>query len=416
MFALKPLPRPLLMSATPMALTAGVRSILLRLLLPVLLAACSQLPQQGAQAPDPSLAADDMTAPPVMPTIVAADGEVLPPVLDGQSFEAWLGSVRDAARRHGIAEATLATLFDDLTLSPAIVALDRNQPEVRASYAAYMEKRFTPTKVARGLSARNEVEEHLSAAETAYGVPAPVLVAIWGMETNYGSYTGRTPVVRALASLAYDGRRSALFRRELWAVMRIVDQQRASPADLRGSWAGAFGQTQFMPTSFLRYAVDGDGDGRVDLWRSAADIFASTANLLATNGWEPGLRWGFEVRLPDGFDREAVRATERPAKCVPALSRHSSWLAAGVWQQLGVTAVNGGTTWPAPETELTLVEPDGPDGPAYLTSRNYRVLLDYNCSNFYALSVALLAEALDVPPQPDAPNPEDAAQPPVVTP
>ena len=196
----------------------------------------------------------------------------------------------------------------------------------------------------------------------------------------------------AIATLAYDGRRVKLFTGELDALVRLVGEQGIPREQLKGSWAGAFGQAQFLPSSFLAYAKDGDGDGKIDLWGSNSDVFASIANYLAGNGWKAGLPWGFRAGLPRDFDRASVANPVKPESCVRPLERHSRWLTVAEWKALGLRPLNA--FWPADEVEMSLVEPDGAEGDAYLATRNYRAIMEYNCSNFYALSVALLGDAV----------------------
>lgn len=323
--------------------------------------------------------------------------DVLPEAKPGQSFEAWLQEVRSAALAAGIAQTTLDTALTGMTVSETVIKLDRQQApnSVTPSFQTYISKRLTDDKIRRGLNRKQEVLDAVSQASTSYGVPKGVLLAIWGMETNYGSFTGNFPILPALATLAYEGRRSELFRRELWAALQIIDRNMATVDDLRGSWAGAFGQTQFMPTSYLRYAVDANGDGRRDILGDFDDAFASTANYLVSHGWKPGLNWGFAVQVPAGLDRTALRQDSLPESCSRVIEKHSRWLTAAEWQTMGISVADARQGWPSPETKMSLLEPDGPGGPAFLTTENYRAFLKYNCSNFYALSVAQLADALD---------------------
>lgn len=359
----------------------------------IMLASCA--PQQRLAPPARAVLSEvDAEAKSEADLSQSAPLTVLPGAIPGQPFEDWLQEVRKVAQDKGIKPQTLATALDGLTPSPTVVRLDRAQPEVKASYAAYLQQRLTPSKIERGHKRRLDEAGALNAASAQYAVPSAVVAAIWGMETHYGVVLGTLPVIRSLATLAYDGRRSELFRRELWATLVILDQGLATKEQLIGSWAGAFGQTQFLPSAFLRYGVDADGDGKRDVWDSTPDALASTANYLAGHGWRTGLSWGFEVRVPEGFDRATVAEATPPTKCIPALSKHSRWISAAQWRTLGFAPLES-KDWPADETLMTLVEPDGPGGPAFLTTHNYRVLLDYNCSNFYALSVALLADALD---------------------
>jgi len=334
---------------------------------------------------------------PLPPAAEALTFDVLPEAKPGQTFDAWLEDVRAAALTAGMAPKTLDAAFNGMKLLESVIRLDRQQApnSVTPSFRTYIEKRLTEDKIRRGLNRKQAVLEPLTHASTTYGVPKGVLMAIWGMETNYGSFTGNTPILPALATLAYEGRRSELFRRELWAALQIIDRDMAAPDDLRGSWAGAFGQTQFMPTSYLRFAVDANGDGKRDILGDFSDVFASTANYLVSHGWQPGLGWGFAVQVPGALDRAALQQDTLPETCGRVIEKHSRWLTAAEWQALGVKIADERRGWPAPETKMSLLEPDGPDGPAYLTTENYRAFLKYNCSNFYALSVAKLADALD---------------------
>jgi lytic murein transglycosylase len=218
------------------------------------------------------------------------------------------------------------------------------------------------------------------------------MVAIWGHETNYGRVMGGFDLPRALASLAYEGRRRELFAGEFIATLKMID--RGVPRDkLVGSWAGAFGGPQFLPSVYLRLAVDGDGDGLADIWRSEADTLASIANYFVNAGWRPGQPWGVAVRVPEGFNRAAVVGRTVAPRCPRVHERHSRWKTIGEWRALGL--MPQGRNWPADNVQATLLEPDGPGRTAYLLTGNYRVILDYNCSNFYALSVGLLADEVE---------------------
>jgi lytic murein transglycosylase len=223
-------------------------------------------------------------------------------------------------------------------------------------------------------------------------VPAAVLGSIWGLETAYGSYVGDFDLFRSLATLAFDGRRRPLFEQELIAALTLVDRGVISRDRLVGSWAGATGQPQFMPSVALRLARDGDGDGRADIWASTPDALASIGAYLANAGWKPGLPWGMRVVVPYTLDRSRIRDTVVAPKCTKVLAAHSRWIPVSEWRAMGVISLNG--TWPADNVLATLVEPDGPAAAGYLTFNNYRAILDYNCSNYYALSVGTLADAL----------------------
>jgi len=313
--------------------------------------------------------------------------------LSQEGFEAWLPRLRAEAERAGIRAATLDRVFPTLTFSPRTVELDRAQPGGRAGvptnppFAPYRARQLTPALVARGRARYLENLPRLAEIGRRYGVPPQYLIAIWGKETGYGTIMGDFDLLNSLASLAYEGRRRALFTGEFIATLRMVE--RGFPREeLKGSWAGAAGHPQFLPSVYIRLAVDGDGDGRADIWRSHLDALASIANYLRNAGWRPGQRWGEAVRVPAGFDRAAVANRLRAPRCAPVFARHSRWLTAAEWRRLGIANS-------LPDATLaSLIEPDGPGATAYLTTNNYRVILDYNCSNFYALTVALLADSV----------------------
>ncbi len=313
-------------------------------------------------------------------------------------FADWLAGFRKQAIVDGLPASAVDAVTADLHYEPRVVDLDRAQPDDSAwqpsVFSSYLDKHLTTVQIARGRAVAAELGPTLATIAAKTGVPGGIILGIWGMESNYGAVTGSFDVPRALASLAYDGRRRALFSRELEAAIRIVADGRASRAQLRGSWAGAMGQPQFLPSSFLAHATDGSGDGRADIWTSRADVAASIAAYLRDAGWVRGQPWGLRVTVPGGLDREVVRNPVAPATCVRPMSKHSRWLSLAAWRALGVTPA-AGAAWPADDTlQATLIEPDGAGTAAYLTFGNYRALLDYNCSNFYALSVALLGDAL----------------------
>ncbi len=315
------------------------------------------------------------------------------PAADG--FPIWLESYKAGARARGLQPAWLEAALQGVVYSPRVVELDRSQPDDsgrRNIFAAYLDRQLTPQRIEDGKTRAVSHAATLRRISAETGVPAELIVAIWGMETSYGRVMGGFDLPSAVATLAYDGRREALFTRELDALVRMVGEKRAYRFQLKGSWAGAFGQSQFLPTSYLAHARDGDGDGRADIWNSAADTFASIGTYLKDKGWAPGAGWGFRAVVPAGFDRMSVTNTVRPTECIRPLERHSRWLTAAEWRAKGFVPLNA--VWPGDQVEMSLVEPDGEGQGAFLTTRNYRAILEYNCSNFYALSVALLADAV----------------------
>jgi len=327
-------------------------------------------------------AATPPAAPPPSPAVPAAPpapSQAPPPqAAPADGFAAWVAAFRAEARGAGIGEATLQAALDPAQYLPRVVELDRAQPEFTRAVWDYLDTAVSDARVARGQEQLARVRPQADAAAARYGVPAEVLAAIWGMESNYGSNYGSTPTVDALATLAFDGRRADWARKELLAALRILDQRDIDVAHMIGSWAGAMGQTQFMPSTFLGYAVDADGDGRRDIWGSMADVMASTANFMARSGWQPGQPWGLEVRLPPGFDVARADAGVRQD--------------AGAWAAEGVQAASGAALPALPDAQLLL--PAGARGPAFLVGPNYRALLRYNNSTSYALGVGLLAQRL----------------------
>ena len=302
------------------------------------------------------------------------------PAAQAQSpFEQWLDAVRVDARAMGVSEATLDSALSDISPIERIIELDRHQPEGRLSFAEYLQRQTPDSRIERGRRLLEENRDLLAEIGTAYGVQPRFIVALWGMETSYGSFTGGYPVIEALATLAYDGRRSDYFRRELLNALRILDEGHIAIADMKGSWAGAMGQSQFMPSNFLSLAVDHDGDGRRDIWTTRADVFASAANFLAEAGWNDGVTWGRQVRVPDGFDAD--------------LAGLGSRLSLGEWQALGIRRSDG-RDLPSADVSASLVMPDGPDGSAYLVYQNYRALMNWNRSTYFATTVGILADRI----------------------
>lgn len=316
---------------------------------------------------------------------------------DEAGFQAYLSELRAQAIREGVRPATVDSVLPTLTYNERVVALDRQQPGNPGStaippFAPYKAKHVDAARIGRGRTAYAANRARLSRVEAETGVPESIMVAIWGHETNYGSYTGNFDLLRSLASLAYEGRRRSLFAGEFVATLKIMD--RGIPrSTLVGSWAGATGNPQFLPSIYLRLARDGDGDGRADIWNSQADTLASIGNYFVNAGWRAGQPWGFAVSVPAGFDRSGLRSRMVSPRCPRVFERHSNWRTMAEWRAMGI--VPQGVRWPGDDVLATLMEPDGPGATAYLLTGNYRVILDYNCSNFYALSVGLLADAVE---------------------
>ena len=308
-------------------------------------------------------------------------------------FQAYLQQLSSRARREGVSDATIVRMTQGLTLNPRVIALDRAQPgsgnSVPPPFAPYRRQHVDAARISGGQRVYGESQGLLPALEARYGVPAPILIAIWGHETNYGSYTGDFDLARSIASLAYEGRRRDLFADEFVALLKIVDRG-VSPSLLKGSWAGAFGNPQFLPSIYLRLAADGDGNGTRDIWNSRADTLASIANYFRDAGWRRGEPWGIAAAVPAGFDWSAVGSRLQAPVCGPVHARHSAWKTIAEWRRMGVMPLGAVRD----DTLASLIQPDGGGTPAWLLTGNYRVILQYNCSNYYALSVGLLADAI----------------------
>lgn len=294
-------------------------------------------------------------------------------------FDAWLAGLRAEAADRGISEATLDRALSGLRPIEQVIEFDRDQPEFRESVRTYLDRRVSDHRIRRGRRLFRQNRALLHEIGRRYGVPGRYLVALWGIESNYGRQPGAFPVIGALATLAWDDRRPDFYRSELLHALSILDEDGIGADAFVGSWAGATGQVQFMPSTYVRFAVDGDGDGRRDIWQSPSDALASAAHYLEESGWERGYTWGRRIRLPEGFDRSAAGLGVR----------HSL----AQWSALGIRRADG-RALPGAAIDASLVLPDGPDGPAYLVYANYRALLRWNRSHLFALSVCRLADRI----------------------
>lgn len=311
---------------------------------------------------------------------------------EAPDFAAFLMKVREDALAAGVSNATLDATLSGLTPLERVVELDRNQPEVKLTLETYLSRRITPSIIEHGRKVVAENWDSLSAVGNKYNVQPRFIAAIWGMETSYGRYTGSFNVVQALATLAFDPRRSDYFRRELINALKIIDAGHISADAMLGSWAGAMGQSQFMPSSFLTFAQDFNGDGRRDIWTTREDVFASIAYYLAKNGWSADKTWGRPILLPNGTLQTDIEGTP-PKGCKRAMKDHSVVLALPQWQEMGIRRLSGADL-PGRVIDASIVQPDGPGTRAYLAYDNYRAILSYNCSNYYAIAVGTLADAL----------------------
>ena len=294
-----------------------------------------------------------------------------------EDFQKWLEALRDDARAAGISDRTLDVALKDIKLVTRVVDRDRSQFEFTQTFLTYLRKSVTDKRIKRGQKLLAEHRRLLDKIYAQFNVPPRYLVAFWGLETNFGDNMGSFPVIDALVTLAYDQRRSDFFRVQLIDALHIIDDGHITPKAMKGSWAGAMGQMQFMPSTFVEHAIDFTGDGRKDIWHSLPDAFSSAANYLSNIGWRPGQLWGREVLLPDGF--ELLLATMDTKKSAEA------------WSALGVRRANGNAL-PKVKMEGSIVLPQGHKGPAFLVYDNFRVILRWNRSISYAICVGYLAD------------------------
>lgn len=327
------------------------------------------------QVPPPSAPPQAAPGAPVPAPRAPADGAA---AAQAQAFSSWVTQFRAEARAAGIQEATLQRAFDGVQLLPQVIERDRSQAEFTRAVWDYLDTAASDARVVRGQQRLQELRTELDAAAARYGVPAEIVVAIWGMESNYGANYGDIPTIDALATLGFDGRRGSWARGQLMAALRILQSGDIARERMIGSWAGAMGQTQFLPSVFLAHAVDGDGDGRRDIWGSMPDVIASTANFLRHEGWQSGQPWGVEVQLPQGFDVGRADGETRQSSAQ--------------WSAEGVRSIDGA---PLPAlADAALLLPAGARGPAFLVGANFRTILRYNNATSYALGVGLLAQRL----------------------
>lgn len=297
-----------------------------------------------------------------------------------QSFQEWLKGVRQEAQADGVSREVLDQAFRRVKPIPRVIELDRSQPEFKLTFKQYLNRVVSGKTVRDGRRLYRENLDLLEKIGNRYGVEPQYIVALWGIETRYGKITGGYPVIASLATLAYDGRRSAFFRKELLRALKILEEGHIAVENMDGSWAGAMGQVQFMPSSFVTYAVDYDGDGRRDIWDNVPDALASAANYLSRSGWKKNQGWGGKVSLPTDFNKGLVGKNNRKTL--------------KEWRQLGVTGkgVNG-----QQNLRAYLVQPNKTGGPTYLAYPNYRVILKWNRSNYFAISVGTLADRIAAP-------------------
>lgn len=313
---------------------------------------------------------------------------------DGIPFDAYLELLRARARGEGVSDGTIDRMTAGLTPNPRVIALDSNQPGSATSrgyppMSNYIATHVDAARIGGGRAVFGQHRELLAGIEAQYGVPGPIIVAIFGHETSYGRVKGDFDLARSLATLAWEGRRRELFAGEFVALMKIADKG-YDRSQLVGSYAGAFGNPQFLPTVYLRLATDGDGDGRADIFNNRADTFASIAAYFRDAGWRPGQPWGVRTSVPADFNASAYRTRLASPVCPRVHERLSRWMTVAEWRAAGMVPQRALPD----DVMVSFFQPDGPGTPAWLLTGNYRAILEYNCSSYYALSVGLLADEI----------------------
>ncbi|ARD45557.1 lytic murein transglycosylase [Colwellia sp. PAMC 21821] len=329
-------------------------------------------------------------------TLAADDNKTT--TLDAKaSFEQYIVKLKQEAISRGFEQTLIDESFANVVFHQRAVKADRNQPETVETLDTYLPKRLPDWKIKRARAKYKEHEALLTKVAAEYGVQPRFIVALWGLETNFGKIMGNYNVISALSTMAYEGRREAFFKKQLWAALQILKEGHIDSANMKGSWAGAMGQNQFMPTSFVGYAVDGDGDGKKDIWGNQADVFASMANYLKKEGWNDQLTWGRQVKLPSDFDTSLAipNNTGGRKNWLKAWAKTEKTLAQ--WQALGVRRSDG-TNLPKVDIKAALVFPDGAKGRAYLAYNNYKSLMHWNLSYYFVSSVGHLSDHIKFPP------------------
>lgn len=304
---------------------------------------------------------------------------------DEAGFADYVKAIKAEALEKGYTEATLEQAFAEAKFYQRSVKADKNQPEFKLTLDTYLPRAVPEWKAKQAVEKYNEHKDLLEEVGAKYGVQPRFIVALWGIETNFGSYTGGFDVVSALTTMAYEGRREEFFKDQLWQALTIIQEGHIDVAQMKGSWAGAMGQTQFMPSSFMAYAVDYDGDGRKDIWNSMGDVFASAANYLKNAGWKDDVTWGRQVQLPEGFDESLASL-----KTKKTLAE---------WQALGVRRMDGSALPQRDDIQASVVIPDDKNGRVYLAYANYDALMRWNRSHYFVAAVGYLSDRIRFPRQ-----------------
>lgn len=302
-----------------------------------------------------------------------------PPIQTEASFQNWLTEFKKQAAKSGISQTTLNNTFKNIHLNQRVLELDRRQPEFSKTFWQYFNRAVTDWRIETGKKLYKKHKKQLDQITQKYGIPGRYLIAFWGMETNYGGYTGNTKIIESLATLAYDNRRTQFFSKQLMAALKIIDQGHVKANQMKGSWAGAMGQCQFMPSNYLKYAIDGDQDGKKDLWKSLPDVFNSMGHFLNELGWQKGENWGREVKLPKKFN--LAFADAKTKRTLTA------------WKALGIKMADG-SKLPDVDLQASLILASDYRGPAFLVFENFQVIKRWNQSDKYALAVGHLSDRI----------------------
>ena len=304
---------------------------------------------------------------------------------DLATFDEWLVNIENLAIERGISKITADNALNNLERNPRVIELDRDQPEFTLTHEEYLNNTVTESRAKKGKDLYNEHKILLNKIRKKFGVQERFLLSLWGIETSFGRYTGSFNVVRSLATLSHDLRRRDFFTDELLNALQILDEGHIDVQDMNGSWAGAMGQNQFMPSSFLNFAYDFDEDGRKDIWNTLPDIFASSANYLSQSGWDDNLTWGREVIITNDIDKSLITTSAKKINISKSLDE---------WSSLGVKKTNG-QLLPDKNIQAYLVYPDGEKGKKYLVYENFKVLMKWNRSLFFGISVGTLSDMIE---------------------
>ncbi|MEI8646310.1 lytic murein transglycosylase [Pseudoalteromonas sp. Hal040] len=311
-------------------------------------------------------------------------------------FDVYVAALKKEAIEKGYDQALIDQAFATAKFKKKVISADKNQPEVKETLETYLPKRVPQWKIDRARKLYKEHQDVLEKVAKEYGVQARFIVALWGLESNFGKIQGGHSVIASLVTLAFDGRRETMYKNQLWAALDILKEGHITLDKFKGSWAGAMGQTQFMPTSFNSYAVDYNGDGRKDIWTTEEDAFASIANYLKQEGWNDDLTWGRQVKLPEGFDNANIlkRGTKTRGQWLEYWKNSERSLAD--WQALGVRKMDG-SDLPNVDVTAAMVMPDDVNGRMYLAYDNYKALMHWNRSYYFATSVGYLSDRIGYP-------------------